>query len=182
MGWKWQTRGWSYRDSAIRRMTDIDGMQFSFVPGSGATDAILVLRQLQEKNIAAHESLYFAFVDLERAFDIVPRNVLWWALRSLCVTWEMGCKIEGRDGGQMAHCWHEMTKILVSRPGLNLLRDSVAYSCVEVFLMWMLLFTPSAGCLHIKMQPNQKQNWDWPRLCPTPMLWPCAPYRWQKIK
>ena len=57
-------------------MTDIDGMQFSFVPGSGATDAILVLRQLQKKNIAAHESLYFAFVDLERAFDIVPRNVL----------------------------------------------------------------------------------------------------------
>ena len=57
-------------------MTDIDGMQFSFVPGSGATDAILVLRQLQENNIAARESLYFAFVDLERAFDIIPRNVL----------------------------------------------------------------------------------------------------------
>ena len=29
--------------------------------------------------------LYFAFVDLEKAFDGVPRKVLWWALRSLGV-------------------------------------------------------------------------------------------------
>ena len=60
-------------------------MQFGFVPGRGTTDAIFIIPQLQEKYIAANKPLYFAFVDLEKAFDRVPRKVLWWALRSLGV-------------------------------------------------------------------------------------------------
>ena len=35
--------------------------------------------------MAANKPLYFAFVDLEKAFDRVPRKALWWALRSLGV-------------------------------------------------------------------------------------------------
>ena len=72
-------------DSFIREMVDIVGMQFGFVPGRGTTDAIFIIRQLQEKYIAANEPLYFTLVDLEKAFDRVPRKVLWWALRSLGV-------------------------------------------------------------------------------------------------
>ena len=60
-------------------------MQFGFVPGRGTTDAIFIIRQLQEKYIAENMPLYFAFVDLEKAFDRVPRKALWWALRSLGV-------------------------------------------------------------------------------------------------
>ena len=56
-------------DSFIREMVDIDAMQFGFVPGRGTTDAIFIIRQLQEKYIAAKKPLYFAFVDLEKAFD-----------------------------------------------------------------------------------------------------------------
>ena len=56
-----------------------------FVPGRGTTDAILIVRQLQEKYIAVKKPFYFAFVDLEKAFDRMPRKVLWWALRSLGV-------------------------------------------------------------------------------------------------
>ena len=72
-------------DTFIRGMVNIDDMQFGFVPGQGTTDAIFILRQLQEKHLAAHKPLYIAFVDLEKAFDRVPRKVLWWALRSLGV-------------------------------------------------------------------------------------------------
>ena len=61
-------------DSSIRKMVDIDAMQFGFVPGRGTTDAIFTIRQLQEKYIKADKHLYLAFVDLEKAFDRVPRK------------------------------------------------------------------------------------------------------------
>ena len=46
---------------------------------------IFVIRQLQEKYLAANKRLYMAFVDLEKAFDQVPWKVIWWALRKLGV-------------------------------------------------------------------------------------------------
>ena len=58
-------------------------MKFGFMPGRGATDIIFILRQIQEKYIGKNRNLYFAFVDLEKAFDRVPRKVLWWALRKV---------------------------------------------------------------------------------------------------
>jgi len=72
-------------DSSIRNMVDIDEIQLGFVPGRGTTDAIFIARQLQEKYFAAKKTLYFAFVDHEKAFDRVRRKVLWWTLRSLGV-------------------------------------------------------------------------------------------------
>ena len=66
-------------------VVSIDDSQFGFVPGRGTTDAIFVVRQLQEKYLAANKRLYMAFVDLEKAFDRVLRKVIWWALRKLGV-------------------------------------------------------------------------------------------------
>ena len=70
-------------DGLIRQVVSIDDSQFGFVPGRGTTDAIFVVRQLQEKYLAVNKMLYMAFVDLEKAFDRVPRKVIWWALRKL---------------------------------------------------------------------------------------------------
>ena len=72
-------------DGLIRQVVSIDHSQFGFVPGRGTTDAIFVVRQLQGKYLAANKRLYMAFVDLEKAFDQVPRKVIWWALRKLGV-------------------------------------------------------------------------------------------------
>ena len=69
----------------IRTQVDIDAMQFGFMPGRGTTDAIFILRQVHEKYLGKHKDLYFAFVDLEKAVDRVPRKILRWALRKVGV-------------------------------------------------------------------------------------------------
>ena len=77
-------------------MLNIDEMQFAFEPGKGSTDAIFIVRQLREKYIAAtNKWLYFASVDLEKAFNSVPRKVLCRALRSLEVDEWVVCVIQG---------------------------------------------------------------------------------------
>jgi len=60
----------------IRQQIDIDDMQFGFVKGKGTTNAIFILRQMQEKFRAKGNKLYFGFVDLEKAFDRVLREVI----------------------------------------------------------------------------------------------------------
>ena len=56
-------------------------MQFGFMTGSETTLPIFILRQLQEKYSAKTENLKFTFVDLEKAFDRVLRDVVSWVLR-----------------------------------------------------------------------------------------------------
>ena len=46
-----------------------------------ATGAIFIVRQLKEKYNQKKIKLYHIFVDLEKAFDRVPRKVIEWALR-----------------------------------------------------------------------------------------------------
>ena len=68
-------------EKRIRRVVAIDDMQFGFRAGRSTIDAVFIVRQVQEQFLAKHKELWMAFVDLEKAFDRVPREVLWWALR-----------------------------------------------------------------------------------------------------
>ena len=52
--------------------------QFGYMPGKGTT-GVLVLK-LQEHR-AKDKTMYICFVDLENAFNRVPRKVMKWAMR-----------------------------------------------------------------------------------------------------
>ena len=69
----------------VRNVVNIDGMQFGFMPGKGTMEAIFIIRQIQEKALFKCKTLYLTFVDLEKAFDRVPRKVVKWALRKVRV-------------------------------------------------------------------------------------------------
>ena len=71
----------------IWQQIEIDDMQFGFMKGKGTTDAIFMARQIQETFRVKGKKLYFGFgfVDLEKAFDRVPREVISWAMRKLGV-------------------------------------------------------------------------------------------------
>ena len=54
-------------------------MQFGFMPRRETKDAIFIARQLQEIT-EKEKPFYFSFVDLEKAFDRVPRRVVRWTM------------------------------------------------------------------------------------------------------
>ena len=81
-------------EGLVRQRVEIDEMQCGFMSGRGTTDAIFIVRQLQEKHLATNKPLYMAFVDLEKAFDRVPRDVVWWAMRKLGIDEWLVCLVQ----------------------------------------------------------------------------------------
>ena len=51
--------------------------QCGFRKERGTIDMIFTLRQVQEKCVEQNTDLYIAFIDLTKAFDTVPRELLW---------------------------------------------------------------------------------------------------------
>ena len=67
-------------ERSMQRMVKVEEMQLGFMPGKGTIDAVFILRSLQEEYLDKEKKLYMCFVDLDKAFDRVPRRVLEWAL------------------------------------------------------------------------------------------------------
>ena len=72
-------------EGLVREEVNIDEVHFGYMLGRGTTDAIFLARQLQKKYLGKRKRLYFKFVDMEKAFDRVSRDVVWWAMCKLGV-------------------------------------------------------------------------------------------------
>ena len=68
-------------DCRVREEVTISEEQLGFMPGRSTTEAIFALRQLYEKYNEKQRPLHSAFVDLEKAYDTVPHDLVWSCLR-----------------------------------------------------------------------------------------------------
>ena len=79
-------------ETRLRDRVEINKQQYSrkgnyrciyihgFMPGKGTTDAIFALRMLMEKYREGQRELHCVFVDLEKAYDRVLREELWYCI------------------------------------------------------------------------------------------------------
>ena len=67
-------------DKGLCEVVDIDKMEYGFMSGRRTVDAVC-LGRLTEKFRAKNKKQFFIFVDLEKAFDRMPREVICFAFR-----------------------------------------------------------------------------------------------------
>ena len=65
----------------LKNVTKVDENQFYFMAWKSTSGAIFIIRQLLEKYLENKKKLHHIFVDLEKAFDKVPRPTIRWPFR-----------------------------------------------------------------------------------------------------
>ena len=68
-------------EKRLRRDLKFSHQQYGFKPGKCTTDALFALRVLMEKYREGQKELHCVFVDLEKAYDKVPREEVWYCMR-----------------------------------------------------------------------------------------------------
>ena len=68
-------------EKRLRSDLKFSNQQYGLMPGKSTTDALFALRVLMEKYREGQKELHCVFVDLEKAYDKVPREEVWYCMR-----------------------------------------------------------------------------------------------------
>lgn len=72
-------------EGRLRNQTGVSSGQFGFMPGRSTMEPIFMVRQMMEKYRRQKKKMHIVFVDLEKAYDKVPREVIWEVLKKRSV-------------------------------------------------------------------------------------------------
>ena len=50
------------------------------MPGRSTTEVIFLIRQVMERFREQKKDLHLVFIDFGKAYDKIPRNIMWWSL------------------------------------------------------------------------------------------------------
>uniref|UniRef100_W5LYV5 Reverse transcriptase domain-containing protein n=1 Tax=Lepisosteus oculatus TaxID=7918 RepID=W5LYV5_LEPOC len=91
-------------DAQLRTIVDISPNQCGFVRNCGTTDAIHAARLLMERHHEKRKTIHMAFLNLEKAFDRVPHDLIWLALRQHHVAYVSWTKLLYQKATSSVRC------------------------------------------------------------------------------
>jgi hypothetical protein len=70
----------------VREVTNVTENRFGFMPGRSTMEMIFLIKQVMERRREQKKGMHMIFINLEKAYDKVTKNVMWWVLQKYKVS------------------------------------------------------------------------------------------------